>query len=258
MGDFILAINAARIRQKNRSYCFNNIKNFLIDKFLLDNDVDSINILLNMYNIENSISLIAPSYISIKNLKKDLIHFFRYKVDSELMVNNISSLIHDDINRFELSIYLEGYRGGFCNKEFTNKLECLAFKYLDIQKIYNLKKLFNYEFSNEEILNLKKYVDKELNRDSDLKKQIKNLIYKFDANLLKKKIYVLNSYLDRQIMININSNESKFIDSEKPLNHEELMGLNRKIVKFLFKDALKVYKIGFWDGVNDRVLKRYK
>ena len=76
--------------------------------------------------------------------------------------------------------------------------------------------------------------------------------------LLKKKIYVLNSYLDRQIMININSNESKFIDSEKPLNHEELMGLNRKIVKFLFKDALKVYKLGFWDGVNDRVLKRYK
>ena len=32
--------------------------------------------------------------------------------------------------------------------------------------------------------------------------------------------------------------------------------LNNKISKFLYIDGFRIFRNGFWDGVNDRVLKR--
>lgn len=240
-----------------QNYCFEDVKDFLLDKFLLDGDVDSMNILLNSYNIEDSINTITPSYISLKHLKKDLVSFLKHKEGKELLAYNISNVIHDDINKFELAIYLEGYRAGFNSKEHVDIVESLAFSIYDLNTIYTCKKLFKSSVLPPEVQKVKNKVFADVDKIGYPKKKIKDIVKKLDFKLLRKKIYMMNSFLDKQLMFSDNPEEG-FIELGNALTRNELLGLNKKIIKFMLRDGLRVYKNAFWDGVNDRVLKRYK
>ena len=240
-----------------KNYCFEDVKDFLLDKFLLDGDVDSMNILLNSYNIEDSINTITPSYISLKHLKKDLVSFLKHKEGKELLAYNISSVINDDINKFELAMYLEGYRAGFNSKVHVDMVESLAFSIYDLNKIYTCKKLFKSSVLPEEVQKIKDRVFLDVEKLPYPKKKIKDIVKKLDFKLLRKKIYMMNSFLDKQLMFSENPEEG-FIELGNALTRNELLGLNKKIIKFMLRDGLRVYKNSFWDGVNDRVLKRYK
>ena len=240
-----------------QNYCFEDVKDFLLDKFLLDGDVDSMNILLNSYNIEDSINTITPSYISLKHLKKDLVSFLKHKEGKELLAYNISNVIHDDINKFELSIYLEGYRAGFNSKAHVDIVESLAFSIYDLNTIYTCKKLFKSSVLPPEVQKVKNKVFADVDKIGYPKKKIKDIVKKLDFKLLRKKIYMMNSFLDKQLMFSDNPEEG-FIELGNALTRNELLGLNKKIIKFMLRDGLRVYKNAFWDGVNDRVLKRYK
>ncbi len=240
-----------------QNYCFEDVKDFLLDKFLLDGDVDSMNILLNSYNIEDSINTITPSYISLKHLKKDLVSFLKHKEGKELLAYNISNVIHDDINKFELAIYLEGYRAGFNSKAHVDIVESLAFSIYDLNTIYTCKKLFKSSVLLPEVQKFKNKVFADVDKLGYPKKKIKDIVKKLDFKLLRKKIYMMNSFLDKQLMFSDNPEEG-FIELGNALTRNELLGLNKKIIKFMLRDGLRVYKNAFWDGVNDRVLKRYK
>lgn len=240
-----------------QNYCFEDVKDFLLDKFLLDGDVDSMNILLNSYNIEDSINTITPSYISLKHLKKDLVSFLKHKEGKELLAYNISNVIHDDINKFELAIYLEGYRAGFNSKAHVDIVESLAFSIYDLNTIYTCKKLFKSSVLPPEVQKVKNKVFADVDKIGYPKKKIKDIVKKLDFKLLRKKIYMMNSFLDKQLMFSDNPEEG-FIELGNALTRNELLGLNKKIIKFMLRDGLRVYKNAFWDGVNDRVLKRYK
>lgn len=240
-----------------QNYCFEDVKDFLLDKFLLDGDVDSMNILLNSYNIEDSINTITPSYISLKHLKKDLVSFLKHKEGKELLAYNISNVIHDDINKFELAIYLEGYRAGFNSKAHVDMVESLAFSIYDLNTIYTCKKLFKSSVLPPEVQKVKNRVFADVDKLGYPKKKIKDIVKKLDFKLLRKKIYMMNSFLDKQLMFSDNPEEG-FIELGNALTRNELLGLNKKIIKFMLRDGLRVYKNAFWDGVNDRVLKRYK
>lgn len=240
-----------------QNYCFEDVKDFLLDKFLLDGDVDSMNILLNSYNIEDSINTITPSYISLKHLKKDLVSFLKHKEGKELLAYNISNVIHDDINKFELAIYLEGYRAGFNSKAHVDIVESLAFSIYDLNTIYTCKKLFKSSVLLPEVQKVKNKVFADVDKLGYPKKKIKDIVKKLDFKLLRKKIYMMNSFLDKQLMFSDNPEEG-FIELGNALTRNELLGLNKKIIKFMLRDGLRVYKNAFWDGVNDRVLKRYK
>lgn len=240
-----------------QNYCFEDVKDFLLDKFLLDGDVDSMNILLNSYNIEDSINTITPSYISLKHLKKDLVSFLKHKEGKELLAYNISNVIHDDINKFELAIYLEGYRAGFNSKAHVDIVESLAFSIYDLNTIYTCKKLFKSSVLPPEVQKVKNKVFADVDKLGYPKKKIKDIVKKLDFKLLRKKIYMMNSFLDKQLMFSDNPEEG-FIELGNALTRNELLGLNKKIIKFMLRDGLRVYKNAFWDGVNDRVLKRYK
>lgn len=240
-----------------QNYCFEDVKDFLLDKFLLDGDVDSMNILLNSYNIEDSINTITPSYISLKHLKKDLVSFLKHKEGKELLAYNISNVIHDDINKFELAIYLEGYRAGFNSKAHVDIVESLAFSIYDLNTIYTCKKLFKSSVLPPAVQKVKNKVFADVDKLGYPKKKIKDIVKKLDFKLLRKKIYMMNSFLDKQLMFSDNPEEG-FIELGNALTRNELLGLNKKIIKFMLRDGLRVYKNAFWDGVNDRVLKRYK
>ncbi|MGO1579775.1 MAG: hypothetical protein ACTHWZ_00005 [Peptoniphilaceae bacterium] len=257
----------AMSKNKKNNYDLNfrikDIKRFLIEKFLYDNDTESINILLNIYDIEDSIENICPTYISLKHLKKDIIKFLKNKEGKELISYNLSNLIHNDVNRFELFMYIEGYKAGVNSIKSVNKLEILTFKYYSLEELYIRKKLFNYEINNEEIISLKKNICKDLRRDSKVRSYIYDIVFKFNLKLLKRKVLKLNDYVDKQLVLNFdidedNENDLKFKETNSYLSKKELYGLNKKIVKFLYFDGMRVFENAFWNGVNDKVMKRYK
>lgn len=138
--------------------------------------MDSINILLNLYNVYESIENIYPRYVTLENLRKDIIKIYRQKEGIELIARNLSSLIHDDINRLELYLYLEGYRLGFNSKKHINLLEIITLKYLTIDELYNRNKLFQYEFKNEEVLSFKKLIFKDIRKDRQIRIFIKSTL----------------------------------------------------------------------------------
>ena len=101
---------AQKLNQENfKSLAFKDIKKYLIANFLFKGDLDSINILLNLYNVYESIENIYPRYVTLENLRKDIIKIYRQKEGIELIARNLSSLIHDDINRLELYLYSVSY-----------------------------------------------------------------------------------------------------------------------------------------------------
>ena len=155
-------------------------------------------------------------------------------------------------------MYLEGYRLGLNATKSANKLECLTFKYLELEDIYKRKKLFNYELNNQEILSLKERYIKGLRKDEKVKRHIHDIVYGFELHILKSKIFDLNSHLDKQLVFDFESGDYVFKEMNSFLSKKELYGLNKKIIRFLYIDGMRVFENAYWDGINDRVMKRYK
>ena len=63
---------------------FKDIKKYLIANFLYKGDLDSINILLNLYNVYESIENIYPRYVTLENLRKDIVKVYRQKRELNL------------------------------------------------------------------------------------------------------------------------------------------------------------------------------
>lgn len=246
------------IQKPIKSVAFKDIKKYLIANFLYKGDLDSINILLNLYNVYESIENIYPRYVTLENLRKDIIKIYRQKEGIELIAQNLSSLIHDDINRLELYLYLEAYRLGFNSKKHINILEIITLRYLTIDELYNRKKLFQYEFQNEEVLSFKKLIFKEIRKDKQIRIFIKNTLSDVKKKLLNEKINSINDHLDLQLFFRSENNDVKIREVDSYLTDFEIITLNNKISKFLYIDGFRIFRNGFWDGINDRVLKRYK
>lgn len=244
-------------RRKKTELSFSDIKKSLLHRFLYQGDSDAIQILLNIYKIEERIDNVFPSYISIKSLKKDILSFLKDKVGKELIASNISQIIHDDINRLELVVYLFGYRKGLKSFHAANELEILTLKYFTVEDLYTKPILFHYECENKEVLLFKESLLSEMKRTKFLKNNLVNMLNWYNKNVLKKKIYSLNEHVDRQILINTESDKLKFIEVENHLNYRELRGLNKKLMRFLYRDGVRVYETAFWNGLNDLVLRRY-
>ncbi|MDO5715861.1 MAG: hypothetical protein Q4P25_04720 [Tissierellia bacterium] len=249
---------APKYNNKQTYYVFKDIKKFLSEKFLYYNDIDSINILLNIYNIEESIENIFPRYLTLDNLRKDIIKLHRKKDGIELIAKNLSALLHDDINRFELFLYLEGYRLGFRSSKYANQLEIITLRYLTLDELYTRKKLFNYEFKNKEILSFKKHIFSELRKDQNIRYYLKEIIRGMDKNLLRNKINNLNKHLDLQLVFTQEDSDIKFKVMNSYLTKIEIETFNKKIIKFLYADGYRVFRNAFWDGINDKVMMRYK
>lgn len=247
--------NITNIRNK---YEYDEVRNFLAERFLIRGDVDSAQVLLNLYNIEDQIENIVPSYISLSSLKKDVFKYLRHKEGVELIVYNLSNLIHNDINRFEFYMYLEGYKRGFSEVDAVNQLEILSFKFLGLEEMYKRKKLFNYDMKNTDVLDFKKYLFKDVRKDYSNILFLRNSVVKFYDGVLNKKIKNINSLMDRQMVLSFTGSKEKFVEQNSYLIKREIHGINRKITKFLYRDGMKVFENAYWDGVNDKVMKRYR
>lgn len=239
--------------KKNR-----DIKVTLLNKFLFEGDSSCLQILLNLYNIEDSIENVLPSYISMKKLKEDIVRCLNPDQGRDLVAQNISSLIHDEITRLELYIYLEGYKKGYHGKKWADQLEILSFNYVSVEDIYKTCQLDSTLQECQGVMGLKEKVFLSLEEDFYLRNFLKDVVLAYSNRVLKPKIFHVNKYLDRQLMIDCTSKDIQFIEAHLPLKFKDIAYLYRRLLKFLIKDCLRVYQKAYWDGINDQVLNRYQ
>lgn len=230
----------------------------LIYKFLYKNDINCIHILLNLYDLEDNITNICPRYITIGKLKKRINYFLRHRKDNYFISLNLSQLIHEEINRLELFIYLEGYKHGYYNNYWVNIMEKITLKNTCVEKLYDFKYLHHFASNTREILDLKKQINNEIQEKEKANKILYKKIVKYSNTLLKKKVFNLNSFLDKQLTIDYSSKKYKIKDDEELLNFDELNNIYKETVKVVLRNCLNLYKDAYWYGLNDRVLKRYQ
>ncbi|HHV38101.1 MAG TPA: hypothetical protein GXX70_01255 [Tepidimicrobium sp.] len=224
--------------------------------FLYKNDINSIHILLNLYDLEDNMANIYPKYISTRVIRKRIKRQLIYKKDREFISNNIALLLHEDVDRLELVVYLEGYKNGYNNIKWVNTLEEKSIKYLSIEKVYERNFLFHYDTLFEEIKRFKEYVEKEIRHQKKQTNFLNDLIVTYCDEVLKKKVYNLNMYMDKQLAIEFDINTVD-IREEPLLTAKELNKIYQIIVDTIIKNIIDIYLEANWFGINDRVLNRY-
>ncbi|MBU5439665.1 hypothetical protein KQI42_16745 [Tissierella sp. MSJ-40] len=234
-----------------------NIYEGLKHNFLFNNDINCIHILLNLYDLEENITNIYPKYVSINHIKKHITRYLKHRRDNHLISLNIGQLIHEDINRLELYIYLEGYKYGYIDNKWVNILEEETVKHFSIEELYDIKYLFHFDTSIEEISKLKAALGEEIHKGEKDSNYLYSLISSYCNKVIKNKVYSLNKFMDKQLTIEYNSDNLNIKEEEPFLTLEELNGIYKELVKIAIKNGIKLYKDAYWNGLNDRVLKRY-
>lgn len=235
-----------------------NIYSGLIYKFLYKNDINSIHILLNLFDIEDNITNICPKYISTYHIKRHISRHLKNKKNNHLISLNLGQLIHEDIHRLEFYICLEGYRNGYFNNSWANLLEKVAIENIPLEDLYKKKYLYHFEQKNKQIKNIRELMDKKLDEIEIKNKNLYNSIVKYCDNVLKSKVLSLNKFLDKQLTIEYDSKTFSIKEDYSLLTLEELNYIYNEIVKVVLKSGFKLYKEAYWYGLNDRVLRRYK
>lgn len=244
------------LQLQNKSVDFVDIKSKLLHRFLYRCDSSAMQILLSLYDLEEKIHNIFPSYVSMKNLKKDILYFLRRKENCSLFAGSLTDAIYDDVNRFELAMYLTGYRQGLNEVAGANELEVLALNEFEISSMFERRILYQYDLSNEAVEAFyKRCVARHVHGYGD--SLVKEQAARFSRHILKRKVYTLNHYVDRQLQLNFQSPKTPYRESEYTLSQQELAGLNRKLKNFIYRDGLRIYCSAYWCGINDLVLRRY-
>lgn len=226
--------------------------------FLYNNDIDCIHMLLDLYDIEDNIRNIYPKYVSIKIIRNYIYRFLRKRPGNHMIAMNLGELIHEDINRLELFLYLEGYKQGYHNVKMANMLEGLTLKNNSLEKLYSLKYLYHFEYRNEEILKLKERINQELEGENRRRLIFYNTVKDYISDVIRPKIFSLNKHLDKQLKIDYQSSTGNIREDETLLTKNDLLGIYKQTFKIIFNNGLKIYKDAYWYGINDRVLKRYR
>lgn len=223
---------------------FLNIYKKLEYNFLYNKDLNSIHILLNLYDLDKDIRNIYPKYISINRLKEDITRLFKYRDDKEFISSSVANLLHEDINRLELYIYLEGYKEGYFNRYLANTLESITIKYLSIDKLYRREFLHHCNTNIYEVYNLQMEIYDLLERNKE-KMDIYDLVENYYEKIIEPKLISINKHILRE-------------DNENTLDEYELEMLLDCSLSVIMKNIAQLYRESYWYGLNDRVLKRYR
>jgi len=225
--------------------------------FLYNNDINSIHILLNLYDLENNMTNICPKYISTNEIRKKVKKVLKNRKDKQLISNNIALLIHEDIDRLELILYLEGYKNGYYHSKWVNILEDEAIKHYSVDEIYEKNFLFHYDTSTKDIKKVKDNFELEIDDEEKETAYLHNFINTYCEKVVKRKIFNLNMYIDKQLTIEYNHDKMDIQEEGSYLSTNELNKIYKLVVKTIIKNTIRMYKDASWFGVNDKVLNRY-
>lgn len=229
----------------------------LTDKFLYNDDLNSIYMLLALYDIEENISNICPVYTYSKDIRHKIKNILKDREDAEVISQNLSIIVNEDMNKLELCFYLEGYKHGFNNFKHINCLEDKTLSLLNIKDIYEAQYLFHFDTQNASIRKFRQDCFKYLDNINEKNKHIEELITTFTKKVIKKKISNLGNYVERQLKINFDIYNFSIGEVDYDLSEEEVDKLYNLVLKTLTVHLKKIYKEAFWYAINDRVLMRY-
>lgn len=236
-----------------------NLSNSLKKKFLYNNDINSIHLLINLYETEENIGNVFPSYLSMASLRKIVKRFLRGRPGNDLAAKNISSLLHNDINRLELLIYLEAYKGGYRSFKYANKLEKILLDEEDVKTIYSKREIREKIDKNKEISLLKEEILENLKNEARKSIIFNRLISTYNKRIIKPKLYKINKSLDKQVkMVEDDKGKTVLKYETKPFTRKELSDLYRKLSRIISEDGMRVLADAHWSGLIEKVLRRYK
>jgi hypothetical protein len=200
---------------------------------------------------------ICPKYISTNEIRKKVKKVLKNRKDKQLISNNIALLIHEDIDRLELILYLEGYKNGYYHSKWVNILEDEAIKHYSVDEIYEKNFLFHYDTSTKDIKKVKDNFELEIDDEEKETAYLHNFINTYCEKVVKRKIFNLNMYIDKQLTIEYNHDKMDIQEEGSYLSTNELNKIYKLVVKTIIKNTIRMYKDASWFGVNDKVLNRY-
>lgn len=235
-----------------------NICQELKHKFLFYNDINSIHMLLNIYDLEDNITNIFPKYVCMDHIKKNTARYLRKRRGNHLIALNLSQILHDDINRLELFLYLDGYKSGYSNNKLVNSLEEMSIKFFNAEELYNMNYLFHFETNLTEVLKFKSTINNKWYNENNTDNPLYISIINYLDKIIKPKVFSLNKYMDKQMIIEYNAYNYNIKEDETLLTLEDLNGIYKEVVKSVLKYGFKLYQDALWNGLNDKVLQRYR
>ncbi len=227
-------------------------------KFLFDDDEGSLNLLLNLYDNEDSISNFYIKYFSLSSLKKIILKNLRNNPGKDLAAKNISELIHSDINRLEVYLFLEGYKLGKKSSNTANEIEKRLLYTIGIENLYSKKEARNAFLFEKSLTDFKIRYSDLLSLEILKEEKYRLTVYNYSKNIIRPKLLKVNRYIDRQLKVSDEMGEVTLEIEGKPISRSEIISLNNKIFEFLIKDGIRIIVDGFWEGVLEEVLRRYR
>ena len=223
--------------------------------FLYKNDSDSMHLLLSILDHRHKYNNLRPKYLLMKKLTTSLKRALYMRKDRDAILRGLRKLVNDDINRFELAVVVEVYAKGLMDHDWINRVERLALEEFEVFELENMQTLYQTAKSGRS-MGFKSSIFHHLKIDTDGFKELKRLTTIYCRKVLKKKIYRLNDYMDKQIVLNF-EDLSHLKMEENNLTIRDLNYIYNKVNRYLYNSITKVYKDSYWNGINDAVLERY-
>lgn len=236
---------------------FQSIQKVLENNFLYNNDADSLHVLMSLLENEYRMKKLKPKYTCMRSIARSIRREMRHRSDAKDVVQTITRLLNDDINRLEFAVYVKGYSMGYQDKAWADKLETVTLSYLPVEDLYNRTTLFHTRV-NSDILVLKTHLLDELEDSVPYFRQLGIFATKYCEKKFRNKIMRLNIYHNKQLILWQDPNAQRAGFSEPSiLVKDDLERIYQRIVRAFSKSIAKLYKEAYWYGVNDRVISRY-
>lgn len=190
----------------------------------------------------------------MKSINRSVSRSLYYRDDKNYIIRTIDKLINDDINRLELSTYLDGYSSGYKDDYYANMIEELALTIFGRECFYKGDILF-HQINSEKELEVYELIEKSIQEDLELTEKIRSVTITYVNKFIKTKIFTINNFLDKQIKINLDN--GRIDRGSEFLTIPELTNIYQKIIYSYLRSLTKTYITSYWYGVNDRVLSRY-
>lgn len=233
----------------------NILKEELKAKFLYQDDVDSLYLLLSIIENDYKCNTLKPKYSCTKKIMRTISRFFKDREDVDEITAASMKILNEDLSRVEFAIYLEAYQMGYDDLRVVNSFENYVLSKTSAESLKNRKKLF-HNYKNKEIKEIKKDIIYSVEKYVDFESYVDELIKKYCDKVIKENVFSLNKYLNKQLLFKFDGINT-YIVEERFLTKKELELLYEKIVKTYLRSIKYICKEAIWYGVNDKVLSRY-
>lgn len=233
-----------------------DVKKELENRFLFEDDVDALYLLLSIIDNEKSFTGLRPKYVSMEKIIQSVKSGLSYRSDKNLIARAISKLINDDVNKLELAYYIGAYTTGYEERTYCNQIEFYILRHNPSSRIINSQQLLHKDQSKK-VLRLKKNIVKQIINQHEILSSLESFTEKYCHDIMLDKIVSLNEILDKQLMIS-EKGKAVVITEERFITNWQLEKLYHRIVASYIRSLKQMVQDAVWYGLNDRVLERYK